>query len=358
MRVALISLSARGGILYGVSALLKGLPRLCEVIALIPSYYPYQHQDVCLERFEAGRRRQNLLRFSNPFWALKQWQRVRAIRPDVVFVYYGDGYPCTLLWSIMSRFERVPMLIGVHDPDPHPGTLTATLLHRIGQRTWRSGVSLCVFSRCFVRTLIQQGVPPERVFYVPLTHDVEPFTQFRCFPPPQREPFVLFFGRLEYYKGLDILVAAARHLKAKMRVVIAGHGKLPRNVHRQIVAQPSLFDLRARFVPEQEVATLMERTSVCVLPYRQATQSGIPILAAAFETPLVASATGGLVEQVQAMNGLLVPPNDPPALAEGIINAIERKPIFPEEWHLPNVIKIYHKIFTQIYEVASSQSRT
>jgi glycosyltransferase involved in cell wall biosynthesis len=355
MRLVLISLSARGGILYGISALLKELPRMCEVIALVPCYYPYQHQDVCLQRFEAGQRHQNLARYSNPLWALKQWQRVRAMRPDIVFVYYGDGYPCTLLWSKMNRFERLPMLIGVHDPDPHPGTLTANLLNRIGRYTWRSGVSLCVFSRCFVQTLIQQGIPPERVFYVPLIHDLEPFTQFRSSPPPQREPFALFFGRLEYYKGLDILIEAAKQLRAELRFVIAGPGKLPRKVHRQIIAQPSLFDLRARFIPEQEVAELLERAAVCVMPYRQATQSGIPILAAAFETPLVATATGGLVEQVQAMNGLLVPPNDPSALAEGIIKAMGCKPVFPEEWQLPNISAMYYEVFTQIYEFASSQ---
>jgi glycosyltransferase involved in cell wall biosynthesis len=83
------------------------------------------------------------------------------------------------------------------------------------------------------------------------------------------------------------------------------------------LAERVIFDLR--YVAPTEVAGLIELATILVLPYRSATQSGVVQLAYSFARPVVATAVGGLVEAVEdGDTGLLVPPQDPPALADAL----------------------------------------
>jgi glycosyltransferase involved in cell wall biosynthesis len=84
---------------------------------------------------------------------------------------------------------------------------------------------------------------------------------------------------------------------------------------------PALGDrveLHNRYLSDAEVAALLQRASVVALPYRHATQSSIPAIAASFGCPVVASALGHFVEEVPQLGGILVPPMDPAALAAAL----------------------------------------
>jgi glycosyltransferase involved in cell wall biosynthesis len=150
-------------------------------------------------------------------------------------------------------------------------------------------------------------------------------------PSVTREPLVLFFGRLRYYKGLDLLVDAADHLPPQLRIAVAGPGSLPLRVRRALRRRSDRFEVHNRFLDDREVAHLFQRACVCVLPYRQATQSSIPLIAAGFGVPVAATALGGFVEDIPRVGGVLVKPNDPHALAAGIVAAVGRTPVHPSE---------------------------
>jgi glycosyltransferase involved in cell wall biosynthesis len=73
------------------------------------------------------------------------------------------------------------------------------------------------------------------------------------------------------------------------------------------------------FVPDQDVAMYFRAADIVVLPYRHATQSAVAQTALGFRKPLVLTDTGGLAEVVdEGETGILVPPSDSDALAEGI----------------------------------------
>ena len=95
-------------------------------------------------------------------------------------------------------------------------------------------------------------------------------------PLPVR-PTILFFGRVEHYKGLDLLVEAAeiaaQHIP-HLKVIVAGQGADAARC-RALVRSPALFDWRLGFVPNEEIASLFAEASVVVLPYRDASQSGV-----------------------------------------------------------------------------------
>jgi glycosyltransferase involved in cell wall biosynthesis len=78
-----------------------------------------------------------------------------------------------------------------------------------------------------------------------------------------------------------------------------------------------------RYLGNREMADLLTRAHVVVCPYLDATQSGVVLTAFAFEKPLVATNVGGLPEYIDHGNtGLLVPPRNPTALAEALVQVL------------------------------------
>jgi glycosyltransferase involved in cell wall biosynthesis len=117
-----------------------------------------------------------------------------------------------------------------------------------------------------------------------------------------------------------------------VRLVIAGepHFALPPSFH------PILTDQRVRlidrYVPDSEIGTLFARASAVVLPYRQASQSGVGAQAQRFGRPIVATDVGGLPELVGSA-GRIVPPEDPDALATALIEFLREKAALSEAAH-------------------------
>jgi glycosyltransferase involved in cell wall biosynthesis len=266
----------------------------------------------------------------NPFGALKVWQKILAVEPKVVHLFNGEGYPWAVLWSLLAEAHKVPFLVTVHDPEPHPKNLYETASARLRYWVLKRAAGVHVHGENLVPLLARYGVPKERVQVIPHGSLASRYTK-HVRPGILKEPLVLFFGRMEYYKGLDYLVEAAFILRGQFRFAIAGPGRLPRRVARAIHANPDLFELYNRYLDDHEVAHLFQRSAVCVLPYRQATQSGVPLIAAGFGVPVVATHLGALAEDVPRVGGLTVPPNDSKILAAAIQQAISRPVNYPKE---------------------------
>jgi glycosyltransferase involved in cell wall biosynthesis len=83
--------------------------------------------------------------------------------------------------------------------------------------------------------------------------------------------------------------------------------------------------LLERYIPDDEVEALFKAADVAVLPYRSATQSGVTHVAYATGTPVITTDVGGLAETViPEETGLVVPPEDPQALADAVLRFYEQ----------------------------------
>lgn len=286
--------------------------------------------------------------YFSPLWAWRRFQEIKSLRPDIVHLFNSDGYPSSLLWAWWShQLPNASFLLSVHDPDPHPGSLVAGVTNLIGRLTRRVAQHVHVFSDRFRVTMESTSAGRQRFFVCALCTDVTEFTKYAK-PDIAREPLVLFFGRLEHYKGLDVLVEAAELLRGSFRVAIAGPGKLPPLLLDRIRKRRELFELHNRFLLEIEVARLFQRSSVCVMPYRQASQSTVPHIAAAFGVPVVATDVGAVGDQVRRINGVVVPPGDAHALARGILSAVGREVIVPPEWDPRRVAGEYAEMYRRL----------
>jgi len=136
---------------------------------------------------------------------------------------------------------------------------------------------------------------------------------------------VLFFGYVRRYKGLDTLLQAwplVRAQRPRATLVVAGEFYEDSGPYRALAEQAGgapHVRLLERYLPDEEVEAVFKASDVVVLPYRSATQSGVTHVAYALGVPVITTDVGGLAETVTAATGLVVPPEDPSAIAAAIV---------------------------------------
>ncbi len=119
--------------------------------------------------------------------------------------------------------------------------------------------------------------------------------------------YVMFFGYVRDYKGLDILLDAWARLKAEgktedKRLLVVGEVYGDDSKYREQIARLGLESdviFHDSFVPDGEVAEWFSVADMVALPYKSATQSGVTQVAYAFDVPMVVTRVGGLAEMVK-----------------------------------------------------------
>ena len=138
--------------------------------------------------------------------------------------------------------------------------------------------------------------------------------------------YVLFFGFIRAYKGLDILLEAfadPRVAALPVKLLIAGEFYEDAAPYEVLVQQLNLENRLVRatdFIPNEQVVNYFCATDLVVQPYKNATQSGVSQVAYHFGRPMLVTDVGGLAELIPAgVVGYVVPPT-PLALADALVD--------------------------------------
>jgi glycogen synthase len=142
-----------------------------------------------------------------------------------------------------------------------------------------------------------------------------------------RPPYVLFVGRITDQKGIFHLLDAAGRLPEGVQVVLCASApdtpEIAERLRRAVPAHPNVTWIDA-MVPVQEVVQLYSHAAVFACPSVYEPFGLINLEAMACETPVVASAVGGILEVVEdGVTGLLVPPGEPEALAAALRRVLD-----------------------------------
>ena len=136
--------------------------------------------------------------------------------------------------------------------------------------------------------------------------------------------YMLFFGFIRDYKGLDLLLEAmadTRIKEEKIKLIVAGEYYTDSKPYDDIIEKHQLQDfviLATDFIPDQEVAKYFCASDIVVQPYKDATQSGVTQIAYHFNKPMITTDVGGLAEIVpDGKVGYVVQPKIKP-LADAI----------------------------------------
>ena len=245
-----------------------------------------------------------------------------SVRPEVTHIQEAVGFrrgffsACTM--SVAKLFGRV--ILTVHDPVPHVGRdadeARKSSFFRDYVRRWSNHI--LVHGRSCIRDYL--SVYPDQKGLIESEHGV--ILAPDSLQPRQSSRFtLLFFGRMEAYKGIDTLYSTAKLLRDRgvdFKLILAGKGPELDRLKGDL-AQMEQCEVRDRFIPASEVITLMANSDCVVLPYSSATRSGVVAAAFANGRFVIASDIPGLNDLVlQDRNGLLVPAGDATALADAI----------------------------------------
>lgn len=242
---------------------------------------------------------------------------LRKRKVEVVLCSFTHLWNPFLIPAIRTCGAR--FVLTVHDGLAHTGDRMAPPQWWLDAEMRAADETITLTRHVRSQVIDRLGVPAERISVIPPGPYVAAaggtFSQ-RLFPPRR----LLFFGRIWPYKGVDLLLDAYGPLKAEFPEIslkIVGSGDFaPYEAQAR-----TLPDVTAEigYVAEERVPEVLAEADILVLPYREATQSGLVSLAQAVGLPLVATPVGGLQEQVvHGETGMLATAASPEALAEAI----------------------------------------
>jgi glycosyltransferase involved in cell wall biosynthesis len=143
--------------------------------------------------------------------------------------------------------------------------------------------------------------------------------------------YILFFGLIRDYKGLDWLIEAfadSRFRKLPIKLIIAGEFYSDEEKYNQLIDKYQLhgfIEIHNRFVPDPEVGLYFGAADIIAQPYKPATQSGVTQIGYHFEKPMLVTNVGGLAEIIPDQKvGYVVEPN-PKAIADKLLDFFENK---------------------------------
>ena len=298
-----------------------------DVLLMMPdhaaaSFAPLIEPYVQLRTFHRPRLRQPWRQFRSIQRTLRD---IDSFAPDVV--HYQHGH----MWFNLAlpRLRRYPLVITIHDPRHHAGD-------RYSRKTpqammdygFRQADRVIVHGENLIEPVEKEvGIDRQRIHVIPhVAIGDGVHAHPKGHPEVAEDPHeVLFFGRIWKYKGLSYLIRAEPLIAAEVPQVhftIAGRGDDMQQYRGQMV-HPQRFTIHNGWIDDADRPAFFQRAAVVVLPYIEATQSGVVPVAYTYAKPVVATRVGGLPECVEhEVTGLLVPPRNERALADAVIRLL------------------------------------
>ena len=296
-----------------------GLSERADVLLMVDE--DNRRREVRPELWDAVSTRVATLEFNSVGRANRACSLARIISQTILFrpsvVILEEQIDKLTAWVARTIGRLFPILLTIHDPKPHSGKDWQYVRDNWqNRRTIRnSAVAYHVHGpacREQLRGEVEFELPvhtfPHGAIFVPEPREIR---------APERGR-ILMFGRMEAFKGLETLLDAIDLLEVggtDFKVTIAGKGPELDRLRPRTIDRP-LVEILDGFLPPAEATAQFQRASIVVTPYTDATGSGVVAAAFGNGRPVVASRTGGLVDDVaEDVNGVFAQPNDPAALA-------------------------------------------
>lgn len=264
-------------------------------------------------------------------WAMwrsfaKLTNKIKKINPDLIHVQ-GSAHP--YFWLHYRKLKHIPLVDTIHDAEPHPGfgSFMQTYMRKKGiqhaKRWFIHGESL---KELFLK--LNPTVKAQQVIVVPKGH-YGIFAKYTDREIETDRNTLLFFGNITKYKGIDVLIEASKTIieaHPEVRFLIAGkiRDKDKEEIDFSALEGDPHFELKTYRLSDQEVAEAYLEAGLIVMPYKEASQSGVLSIAFGMGKAVIASEVGALPEIIEHdKNGLLVKPGDSAALAEAVISLLK-----------------------------------
>lgn len=270
----------------------------------------------------------------NPFNWISIGIKIAKEKPDVIIFKYWLPFfsPCFFTISFFAKiFSETKVLFICDNVIPHE--------KRFGDRFFtRLAFSQADFFLVMSKTVeddlkIFGGNKPYKLIHHPVYNlfgekqDKDIAKQFifeKYSIDIKKDKMILFFGYIRKYKGLNYLIDAMKIISEKMnvRLLVVGEFYEDENKYRQQIKNLNLdnvINVISDFVPDENVKYFFSACDAVILPYIDATQSGITQIAFFYDKPVIATNVGGLAEIVKDnVTGMIINPKSPGELANAV----------------------------------------
>ena len=248
---------------------------------------------------------------------------INKLEPALIIIQWWHPYfaPC---YRILTNHLKAPVLFTCHNVYPHERFPMDRYLTR---STLIHGDYFILHSKLEADEL--KSIVPDAKYEVNLHPTYKAFNFDDRIIGNVHEDTLLFFGFVRPYKGLKLLIEAMRLLPDVIHLNIVGDFGGDREEYEAMIREYDLLDrieIHDGYVPDKEVGGYFNACDAVVLPYIEATQSGIAQIAFGLEKPVIATEVGGLPEVVKdGETGILCEPSNVNALANAIKRFYELK---------------------------------
>jgi glycosyltransferase involved in cell wall biosynthesis len=247
------------------------------------------------------------------------WYRIKIKKAigkyKIDYVYIPMEQPFS---TVINRIVNKPYILTVHDVIPHSGDnlITKSINDVLNHNLKKKAYLVILLSKVFVNQYADLYSYQKDNIIVCKHGFLSSYLTMKPFPinlEYSKECNFIFFGRISKYKGIDILLKAYNMLEREnnnVSLTIAGSGDLDKYKH--LLLQSRNVNIFNRWIHDSEIISFFSIPNmVLVVPYIDASQSGVITLAQMFKVLVIASSTGGIIEQVEdGSTGVLVEPGN------------------------------------------------
>ena len=286
----------------------------------------------------------------NPLNWIKTGLRIRKERPDLLMIRYWLPFMAPSLGTICrlvrkNKHTRVICLadnIVPHEKRPGDNLLTRYFMKSIDGMVAMSDAVLNDID--LFTPELPRALCPHPLFDN-FGEKIDQSTAKERLGLEQQTSYLLFFGFIRDYKGLDILLKAfadERLKKMPVKLIVAGEFYTKPAPYLELIRELNLEKrvvLKTDFIPDTEVNLYFSAADLIVQPYKNATQSGVTQIGYHFEKAMLVTNVGGLAEIIpHQKTGYVVDPN-PDAIADALVDFYENKRQCEFESQIPEVKK-------------------
>jgi glycosyltransferase involved in cell wall biosynthesis len=263
----------------------------------------------------------------NPLNWIVSARKIIKLKPDLIVIHYWMPFFAPVMGFIARQVKRKThcrILAVTHNLIPHEkqafsGILTTYFLNSIDGLVCLSSSVLNDLKK-FETSIPALHLPhPVYDIYGSKLPKEDAFKYLHLDPAKK---YLLFFGLIRKYKGLDLLLHSFSRIEMpELNLLVAGEFYEHKTSYFELAEDLGISDrvvFLDTFIPDEDVKYYFSAAEMVVQPYITATQSGVTQIAYQFDCPMLVTNTGGLGEIVMDNETGFVCEKDPREIAEKI----------------------------------------
>jgi len=251
-----------------------------------------------------------------------------------IFIYFDNDYFNIFLTVFLAK-TTVAYYVWMHDPELHSGEghITKTVRAFNAKFLYKKAAKIFVSWEGAKKIVSSSyGIDEQKIIPIKLPElKSMQFSDIKPAPFDKCRYDLIFFGRIEEYKGIELLINSLLHLNSmskKLKALIVGTGNIEKEILEKVKENKNIVFIN-RYVPDRELAELIAASKIAVMPYKDATGTQAIQVANFYNRPVITSSKGCFPEYIEnGVNGFVFEDYSITGLSKKIIELVDNEKLY------------------------------